>query len=262
MKRTTIALLTLFVSALTWDALATAPPAGSAKPPAAAAAPASPAWLRSSAPSGAKGAPPSSFSFSKLLAVALVGGLGGYAVYARKRRKGLKALPASSGLRVLESTRLGPKSMLVTASVGRRVILLGVTEQSISRLGWLPADGDTDADADADAEHGVEVDALLPVKTAALTPPRLMGAEEPKPKRPRPSDGTFAARLRGALGGPAVSASSDDALASSAQLTRDVVDLRSSRKRARARSANDDGAMIDVEAQAAGLIKRLKGKQP
>ena len=252
MKRTTIALLTLFVSSLTWDAAAAATPAPSAKTPADAP---TPAWLRASAPSAAKAAPPASFSLSKLLAVVLVGGLGGYALYARKRRKAPSALQATSGLRVLESTRLGPKASLITAQVGRRVILLGVTDQSISRLGWLPSDANDEALETAE-------DAAIAPKAAAAAATRLMGAEEPKPKRARPSDGTFAARLRGALGGKAVSPASDDALAVSAQLKRDVVDLRGSRKRARPAVADNDDAMIDVEAQAAGLIKRLKGKQP
>jgi flagellar biogenesis protein FliO len=212
--------------------------------------------LRAAAPSGAKAAPASSFSLGKLLAVALVGGLGGYALYTRKKRKGIAALQPASGLRVLESTRLGPKASLVTAQVGRRVILLGVTDGNISKLGWLPNEA-------AEAEAEASIDAVMPASRVAATPSpaRLMGAEEPKPKRPRPSDGTFAARLRGALGGKAVSPASDDALAVSSQLTRDVVDLRGSRKRARAAVSSADDAMIDVEAQAAGLIKRLKGKQ-
>jgi hypothetical protein len=51
----------------------------------------------------------------------------------------------------------------------------------------------------------------------------------------------------------------------SAELTRDVVDLRRGRKRqkpvvAKVEPARPEDAMIDVEAQAAGLIRRLKGK--
>jgi hypothetical protein len=93
---------------------------------------------------------------------------------------------------------------------------------------------------------------------------------EPPRGKARPSDGSFASRLRSALGTTAP-ATTDDALATSAQLTRDVVDVGRSRRRARtpnkdaARSgagagSGADEAMIDVEAQAAGLIRRLKGK--
>jgi hypothetical protein len=40
-----------------------------------------------------------------------------------------------------------------------------------------------------------------------------------------------------------------------------VVTLRGKRKRASVTTESEE-AMIDVEAQAAGLIRRLKGKQP
>jgi flagellar biogenesis protein FliO len=177
----------------------------------------------------------------------------------RKRRRGLGALKASSGLRVLESTRLGPKAALVTAAVGRRVILLGVTDQTISKLGWLPADDDDTDAAPADTSLALALPAAS--REPEREPSRQAATVESKTKRgARPSDGTFAAKLRTALGASPTSSKSDDALAASAQLTRDVVDLRRTKRRAPAAEPREDDAMIDVEAQAAGLIRRLKGK--
>ncbi len=199
-------------------------------------------------------------------------GLGGYALYAKKKRAAQNPLKGSGGLRVIESARLGPKAALVTAVVGRRVILLGVTEQSVSKLGWLTpaAPGESDdeeEDAAGDDEPATEFDDASEPPSAAPVRPAVARNEPPRGKA-RPSDGSFASRLRSALGTTAP-ATADDALATSAQLTRDVVDVGRSRRRARtpnkdkdaARSGSGaDEAMIDVEAQAAGLIRRLKGK--
>jgi flagellar biogenesis protein FliO len=273
-KRATVVLLTLLVSVLTWDASAATGPTPSASSPAP-----SPPWLRPAAPSKAAtqtpAAPSSSgFSFGKYAALLLVVGLGGYALYAKKKRAAQNPLKGSGGLRVIESARLGPKAALVTAVVGRRVILLGVTEQSVSKLGWLtPAppgeSDDAEEDAASDDEPAAELDQASEPPSAAPVRP-VPARNEPPRGKTRPSDGSFASRLRSALGTTAP-ATTDDALATSAQLTRDVVDVGRSRRRARtpnkdaARSgagagSGADEAMIDVEAQAAGLIRRLKGK--
>jgi flagellar biogenesis protein FliO len=264
-KRSTFALLTLLVSVLTWDAGA-ATPAPSAKAPAPAGG-----WLRA-APKPPGAASSSGAPWGKVLAIAVVAGLGGWALYTKRRRGGVAALKGVTGLRVLESARLGPKAALITAQVGRRVILLGVTDQNISKLGWLTAD----LESEAESHSETALDSLPPfadepgIRSATSDEPELAA---PKPgnrtaqtRKARTSDGTFASRLRSALGAKP-GAPSDDALAASAELTRDVVDLRRGRKRARPQPKAEplaplpaEDAMIDVEAQAAGLIRRLKGK--
>lgn len=273
MKRATVVLLTLLVSVLTWDASAAAGPAPGAS--ASAAAP-TPPWLRPAAPSKATQTPVSpaapgvsGFSFGKFAALLLVVGLGGYALYAKRKKARQNPLKGSGGLRVLESARLGPKAALVTAVVGRRVILLGVTEQSVSKLGWISPGGESDEaeeDALGDSEPAAELDdAAEPAIVAPARP--VLAREEPARAKQRPSDGSFASRLRSALGTTAP-ATTDDALATSAQLTRDVVDVGRGRRRARptkdaarpSAATRNEEAMIDVEAQAAGLIRRLKGK--
>jgi flagellar biogenesis protein FliO len=265
-KRSTFALLTLLVSVLTWDARA-ATPAPSAKGPAPAGG-----WLRP-APKPPGAASSSGAPWGKVLAIGLVAGLGGWALYTKKRRRGVPALKGVTGLRVLESARLGPKAALITAQVGRRVILLGVTDQNISKLGWLTADLESEAESHSEsALDSLPPFADEPGARSALTSdepePAAARAASPtaQPRKARPSDGTFASRLRSALGAKP-GAPSDDALAASAELTRDVVDLRRGRKRARPQPKPEplaplpaEEAMIDVEAQAAGLIRRLKGK--
>lgn len=269
MKRATVALLTLLVSVLTWDASAATGPAPSANSPAP-----SPTWLRPATPSKAAPAPAapsaSGFSFGKYAALLLVVGLGGYALYAKRKKAAQNPLKGSGGLRVIESARLGPKAALVTAVVGRRVILLGVTEQSVSKLGWLSPSGESpeEEDSDGELEPALEERSEAEPEMPVVAPARPVLAREAAPRaKVRPSDGSFASRLRSALGTTAP-ATTDDALATSAQLTRDVVDVGRGRRRARpanqdaARPAavRSDEAMIDVEAQAAGLIRRLKGK--
>jgi hypothetical protein len=153
------------------------------------------------------------------------------------------------------------------------VILLGVTDQNISKLGWLTAELESEAESHSESA----LDSLPPFADEPGVRSPSVGDEPelpaPKPANPaaqarkaRPSDGTFASRLRSALGAKP-GAPSDDALAVSAELTRDVVDLRRDRKRARPQPKPEplsplpaEDAMIDVEAQAAGLIRRLKGK--
>lgn len=73
-----------------------------------------------------------------LTALALLLALAGAAIWLRKRRAGLGPLPeAEARLKVLASSRVGPKAFAVTASVGGRVMLLGVTDHNVSHLGWL-----------------------------------------------------------------------------------------------------------------------------
>lgn len=71
-------------------------------------------------------------------AVLLVLGLGAAAIVMRMKRQKLAPLaPSESRLTVLSSSRVGPKAYAVTAHVGGRVLLLGVTDHSVTNLGWL-----------------------------------------------------------------------------------------------------------------------------
>jgi flagellar biogenesis protein FliO len=71
----------------------------------------------------------------------LVAALGGGAYYVRRRRQGGSPLPtAAEKLRVLGSTRVGPKAFAVVAEVSGKRLLLGVTDQSVNTLAWLDAE--------------------------------------------------------------------------------------------------------------------------
>jgi flagellar biogenesis protein FliO len=73
-------------------------------------------------------------------AVVLVLGLAGAAIFMRfKRQTTLPLTPSESRLTVLSSSRVGPKAYAVTAHVGGRALLLGVTDHSVTNLGWLDA---------------------------------------------------------------------------------------------------------------------------
>ena len=71
-----------------------------------------------------------------VLAFIIVMGAGLAALYFRKRRPLVRALGPTS-LKVLSSTKVGPRAHVVSINVGGRGLLLGVTEQSVSSLGWI-----------------------------------------------------------------------------------------------------------------------------
>lgn len=98
-------------------------------------------WLAESSPEEPARAVPLASSHNpllSLLALLLVAGLGGGALWLQ-RRKGKAVTPAGveSRLTLLSSTRIGPKAFAVSAEVNGRVILLGVTDQQVTNLGWL-----------------------------------------------------------------------------------------------------------------------------
>jgi flagellar biosynthetic protein FliO len=63
--------------------------------------------------------------------------LGGVAFYARRRGKGSMPAAPNAELRVLGTTRVGPKASAVVVEVSGKRLLLGVTEQAVSTLAWL-----------------------------------------------------------------------------------------------------------------------------
>lgn len=104
------------------------------------------AWLRqsrTSEPDKAEPASSSNWSMS-VLAFVLLGGLAGAAVVLKMRRGGPAPWSPPAAVRVLTTTRLTPKASLLTAEVHGRVLLLGVTDSSVTELGWL--DGNPSAE--------------------------------------------------------------------------------------------------------------------
>jgi flagellar biogenesis protein FliO len=72
-----------------------------------------------------------------IAAIVLLGALGGAALYMKYKRGGPSFLIPQTDVRVLSTTRLGSKASLVVAEVHGRTMLLGVTEHSVSELGWI-----------------------------------------------------------------------------------------------------------------------------
>ncbi|HTV19302.1 MAG TPA: flagellar biosynthetic protein FliO [Polyangiaceae bacterium] len=122
-------------------------------------------------------------------AVLIVLGLGAAAVGMRFKRQKLAPLsPSESRLTVLSSSRVGPKAYAVTAHVGGRVLLLGVTDHTVTNLGWLdPPEPSPPARQRAEAE----------------------GESEPEPEADELPDDYPGSALRGSQAPVAFATSSD-----------------------------------------------------
>ncbi len=119
-------------------------------------------WLGESAASDRApglGGTSSAGSGLTLGALIILLGLGGAAIALHfKRQKTLPISKHESRLDVISSSRIGPKAYAVTAHVGGRVMLLGVTDHNVTLLTWLDADGGEDAAAPEEGERADEAD--------------------------------------------------------------------------------------------------------
>jgi flagellar biogenesis protein FliO len=177
--------------------------------------------------------------------------LGGTALYLRSRKnKPTKA--RLSQLRVLGSTKLGGRANLVLAEVAGRKILLGVTDNSVRKLGWLEAEPEEDellapAARPRLVAAGVDL-AARPARAAA----------EPAAAPAKRSFRDFLASAVGNIGGPAADDSAASTLAAETQdtFTRSTPRSAEARRAEPARKGNNP-LMLDVEGQARGLLARL-----
>lgn len=95
-----------------------------------------PPWLAQNPPMQASAA--GGLPMGRMVVLLLVtAGLGGVAWYVRKRKLSKVGSSLNKRLRLIDSTRIGPKAELVIASVQGRTMLLGVTETNIRRLAWI-----------------------------------------------------------------------------------------------------------------------------
>ncbi len=83
-----------------------------------------------------------------LMVLFFLGALGGAAWYVKKKRIEIPGVRGGGSLRVLDTVRVGQQAYLVTAYVGGRVLLLGVSEAGIRRLAWLKPDTQVEPDAE------------------------------------------------------------------------------------------------------------------
>lgn len=123
-------------------------------------------WLGESAASGQSqtlGDGSSAGSGLTLGALIILLGLGGAAIALHlKRKKSLPIPKHESRLDVLSSSRIGPKAYAVTAHVGGRVMLLGVTDHNVTLLTWLDTDAADDEETEEEDGAGEADDADLP----------------------------------------------------------------------------------------------------
>ncbi|MEO7038231.1 MAG: flagellar biosynthetic protein FliO [Polyangiaceae bacterium] len=214
-----------------------------------------PSWLaHSSAPKVAQpvaGGP--SLGVGRSVGVLLLTSvLGGAALYLRTRKnKPVKARLAA--LRVIGSTKLGGRAQLVLAEVAGRKILLGVTDSSVRKLGWLePEAEEEELYAEAPRPRLVAAGVDLAARPARV-------AREPEASPAKRTFRDLLANAVGNIGRPADDSAADQLAAE----TQDTFTRSTSRPATRTEAARKPATkaagpqMLDVEGQARGLLARL-----
>lgn len=207
-------------------------------------------WLRPENRSQTNSKTPASHgNLGRAFAAFALVGVGGYFVWRKTRNARQNPLPAKTHIRVIGGTLVGPKARAVVAEVGGRLILLGVTEQSVRKLAWLDAIDATDSTADREdrgrtnRSFDSQPERHLPLRRSE---------DEHNGSTPR---SRFSALLKDAVG-MNTRPMTDSALVV-AEHTQDRVSLSVNRGQSR-----KEAPLIDIEGQAAGLVSRLsKAKQ-
>jgi flagellar biogenesis protein FliO len=223
-------------------------------------------WLRTKAPQSVASAAPVTSPWRLVALGAVVLGLGGAALFQRRRRTSF-ARAVRSDLTLLSTVRVGNKAQVVVVNVGGRKLLLGVTEAEVSRLGWL--EGELDL---ANAELEVEQEPFAFPSRGALSDGELF-APGVLPAEPRPAAATapqaepprrFRELLFNALGQetrPATRATAAKAkapLSAAEEIAEGMRDVVSRAPGSRVASPAGAPEMVDIEGQARGLVLRLQ----
>ncbi|HYP87165.1 MAG TPA: flagellar biosynthetic protein FliO [Polyangiaceae bacterium] len=219
------------------------------------ASPKSPTWLapKSAAkpPQVVAGAPRMGLGRS-LIALLSVSVLGGTALYLRSKKNRAPAKARIAQLRVVSAAKLGGRAQLVLAEVNGRQILLGVTDASVRKLGWMDADS-------------VEEDELVPARPRLVAAGVDLGGRSPIAAEPTPQSAppkrTFRDLLASAVGNLGSRQEDESAALTLAAETQDTF-TRSTPRTAEKRNVeatrkNGNPQMIDLEGQAKGLLARL-----
>lgn len=222
-----------------------------------------PPWLAQppAAPAPAASPEPGRLPWRVSLMVVASAALGAAAVWVRSRKGGLAKLTSSRELRVISSVRVGPKGHLVLAGIGDRALLLGVTDNSVRRIAWLPAEAIAAPSTEAPAAEGA------PSPFAAALNARESGPAPTKTSAAH-AKGGFADILRKLGGRPVDAAPGEDTspAAALAALRRDSVQWSqnagaAARPAAPLLGAKPDSSTADLEQQAAGILKRRSRKR-
>ena len=209
-----------------------------------------PSWLapHSEKPHAAAAGP--SVSLGRSLGVLLLTSvLGGCALYLRSKKGKLPKAKLGQQLRVISATKIGGRAQLVLAEVAGRKILLGVTDSSVNKLGWL----ESEAEEEELSHVAARPRAVASAVDFALRPPRASLDEAPAPAKRSFRD--LLASAVGNFGRP----DDDSAALSIAAETHDTFTRSAPRatepRRIEPRKAGPQ--MLDVEGQARGLLARL-----
>jgi flagellar protein FliO/FliZ len=203
------------------------------------------AWLGTAkSPKTAKAATGGGFSLGRAaLGLSVMALLAAVALYVKKRHA-KDPVRAASQLRVVSSTRVGPRATLVLADVAGRKLLLGVTDSSVRRLAWL------------DHIEALAAPAELPSSVPSATLALGNGASQQNLySLPKSGGRSFGELLRAAFGRPA--RADESAALEIAESTEDVFTPSAKGPLARARAVR----MLDVEGQAQGLARRLRERR-
>jgi flagellar biogenesis protein FliO len=202
-------------------------------------------WLAQPSPAATFTAPDSNARSSRALWLVLPAlALGGAALYVKLSKRRGAAATVTRKLQVLDTTRVGPKAHVVMVSVGGRQLLIGVTDQSVQRLAWMPAE------------------------RAAETKPAEV--EAPAFEPPAVPVGPFAHLLKQFSQGKVVINDGSDAALKIAADTRDFVERRTvagaerepsdAKLAPKPRALPAHEAASDFEGQVSGLRKKRTGK--
>jgi flagellar biogenesis protein FliO len=183
----------------------------------------------------------------KSVAVVLLVGIGGYALWRRKRPAKIAVSPNKTHIRVVSGVLVGPKARAVVAEVGGRLILLGVTEQSVRKLAWLESDADNEAERVSGQETRYNVTDPSDSRLAKIS---NSSQSTSAPSRQESQRSKFSEVLRDAVG--IKSHRTTEAASVLADSTHDRVNLSSSKD-----PLYNVSQLIDIEGQAAGLVSRL-----
>jgi flagellar biogenesis protein FliO len=220
-------------------------------------------------------AEPTRIPWRASLMIGVSAAIGAAAVWARSRRGGLAKLTSSRELRVISTVRVGPKGHLVLAGIGDRALLLGVTDNSVRRIAWLPAEqivsgaalGASDA---TDVANTAMVPASAAFGNVSESGPAPAGRA--MSRAAAASKGPFADILR-KLGGrhvdaPPAGQEEVSPAAALAELRRDTVQWSSGAGRPAASApllasgtTKSEAGGAELEQQAAGILKRRARKR-
>jgi MYXO-CTERM domain-containing protein len=228
-------------------------------------------WLRPTAATRASSSPASSpFTWGKVTASLLLVGLGGYALYRRRRGAKIPGTRQTLGeLSVVAATRVGPKSQVVLVRVGTRHLLVGATDSSVNSLGWL----EDAPSGHASGEHPrVNPDEELPDESEPRDDESRARSSRPNSlSTPHARSSRFREVLADAIG-LGVPTRPEPSRRVSSQLTAaELLAERTTDRFTRTTSAPGTGrrratvsevSLLDVEGQARGLVSRLERKVP